>query len=68
MSAQLTYYIFEGVLTGLAAGKTFHIMALSGGRGGTTTKGAESKSKTTKGLYQGTTLVVPKSVEVKRAP
>jgi hypothetical protein len=34
MSAQLTYYIFEGVLTGFAGGKTFHITALSGGRGG----------------------------------
>lgn len=42
MSAQLTYYIFEGVLVGFAGGKTFHIMALSGGRGGTTIKGVET--------------------------
>jgi hypothetical protein len=38
MSAQLTYYIFEGVLTGLAGGKTFHLIAFSGGRGGSTIK------------------------------
>jgi len=42
MSAQLTYYIFEGVLTGFAGGQLLHISALSGGRGGTTTKGVES--------------------------
>ena len=37
--AELTYYIFEGVLVGRARGKHFHIMALSGGGGGTTKGG-----------------------------
>ena len=39
---RLTYYIFEGLLVGFAGGKLVHIPALSGGRGGTTTKGAET--------------------------
>ena len=30
----LTYYIFEGVLVGRAGGSTFHLLALSGGGGG----------------------------------
>ena len=34
--AQLTYYIFEGILIGSAGGKHFHISALSGGAGGST--------------------------------
>lgn len=38
MSAQLTYYIFEGVLTGFAGEKTIHMTALSGGRGGSRLK------------------------------
>ncbi len=36
MAANLTYYIWEGILTGYANGKTFHIPALSGGAGGST--------------------------------
>jgi hypothetical protein len=36
MSANLTYYIFEGTLTGQVGGKFFHIEALSGGAGGST--------------------------------
>jgi hypothetical protein len=36
MAANLTYYIFEGVLTGTANGRMFHIQALSGGGGGST--------------------------------
>jgi hypothetical protein len=36
--AQLTYYIFEGVLAGSAGGKTIHIFALSGGGGGSKSK------------------------------
>ena len=36
MTTELTYYIFEGVLTGRADGKFIHILALSGGGGGST--------------------------------
>ena len=36
MGAQLTYYLFEGVLVGTADGRPFHILALSGGGGGST--------------------------------
>jgi hypothetical protein len=36
MPANLTYYIFEGVLTGTVGGKLFHMSALSGGGGGST--------------------------------
>jgi hypothetical protein len=36
MSADLTYSIFEGVLTGSVAGKRFHLTAYSGGGGGST--------------------------------
>jgi hypothetical protein len=36
MSASLTYYLFEGVLTGLASGHMIHVSALSGGGGGST--------------------------------
>lgn len=36
MKAALTYYLFEGILTGLAADRVFHLTALSGGGGGTT--------------------------------
>jgi len=44
MSAYLTYYIFEGVLTGFTAGRTIHMIALSGGRGGTTKRAAETSA------------------------
>ena len=40
--AQLTYYIFEGTLTGYAGKQTFHMSALSGGGGGTTKGGQTS--------------------------
>jgi hypothetical protein len=36
MAASLTYYIFEGVLTGTADGRMIHMEALSGGGGGST--------------------------------
>lgn len=36
--AELTYYIFEGVLVGTAGEKSFHIFALSGGGGGSKSK------------------------------
>ncbi len=36
MSANLTYSIFEGVLIGFANQRMFHILALSGGGGGST--------------------------------
>jgi hypothetical protein len=36
MQANLTYYIFEGVLTGTAGGRGFNMSALSGGGGGST--------------------------------
>jgi len=35
-TADLTYYIFEGILTGFVQNKWFHVSALSGGAGGTT--------------------------------
>jgi len=34
--ANFTYYIYEGVLAGIAGGKMFHLTALSGGGGGST--------------------------------
>jgi len=34
LGASLTYYIFEGVLVGVAGGEVMHIFALSGGGGG----------------------------------
>src|SRR5947209_1453429 len=42
MGANLTYSIFEGVLTGLVDGKMFHISALSGGAGGSTAHRADA--------------------------
>ncbi len=36
MEAALTYYIFEGVLTGTVGTRFFHMAALSGGAGGST--------------------------------
>ena len=36
MEANLTYYIFEGILTGTVDGRMFNITALSGGGGGST--------------------------------
>jgi hypothetical protein len=36
MAANLTYSIFEGVLTGTAGNQTIYVMALSGGGGGST--------------------------------
>jgi hypothetical protein len=38
MAAQLTYYIFEGLLVGNAGGKSIHMFALSGGGGGSKSK------------------------------
>jgi hypothetical protein len=35
-SSKLTYYIFEGILAGLVAGKPIELSALSGGGGGST--------------------------------
>ena len=35
-AANLTYYIYEGVLTGFVETRMFHMTALSGGAGGTT--------------------------------
>ena len=36
MSTELTYYIYEGILTGFAAGGFIHVLAYSGGGGGST--------------------------------
>jgi hypothetical protein len=36
--AKLTYYLFEGILTGTVAGKFVHLQARSGGGGGTTSE------------------------------
>jgi hypothetical protein len=36
MSADLTYYISEGLLTGIVNGRMIHMIALSGGGGGST--------------------------------
>ena len=35
-TAELTYYIYEGILTGLVNGAMVHIMAVTGGGGGST--------------------------------
>ena len=43
MPALLTYYIWEGVLTGFAGGAFVHIPALSGGGGGSTSRGATTR-------------------------
>ena len=42
MSANLTFYITEGLLTGLAAGHMIHIRAVSGGGGGSTKHGGNA--------------------------
>ena len=42
MPANLTYYIFEGVLTGTANGHMINITALSGGGGGSREHGGNS--------------------------
>jgi hypothetical protein len=42
MPANLTYYIFEGVLTGTANGHMINITALSGGGGGSKEHGGNS--------------------------
>ncbi len=42
--AALTYYIFEGVLVGMAGGKFFHVFAGSGGRSGSKHKDAVDSS------------------------
>lgn len=42
MSASLTYYIWEGVLTGIADGHMVNLRALSGGGGGSTQHGGNS--------------------------
>ncbi len=42
MPANLTYYIWEGTLTGYVNGRLFHIPALSGGAGGSTKHRTES--------------------------
>src|SRR5262245_46940933 len=36
MATELTYYLYEGLLTGFAAGYFIHVAALSGGGGGST--------------------------------
>lgn len=36
MATGLTYYLFEGILTGFAAEQLIHVSALSGGGGGST--------------------------------
>ncbi len=42
MSASLTFYISEGLLTGLAAGHMIHLRAMSGGGGGSTKHGGDA--------------------------
>jgi hypothetical protein len=42
MSSSLTYYIFEGILTGLTAGHLVNVRALSGGGGGSTQHGGDA--------------------------
>ena len=44
MPANLTYSIFEGVLTGLIGGRIIHIRALSGGGGGSTAHRANAST------------------------
>ena len=48
MSAQLTYYVFEGVLVGVLDNHRVHIPALSGGGGGST---KSSPADTTNNSY-----------------
>jgi hypothetical protein len=36
MATELTYYIYEGILTGFVGGVFIHVLALSGGGGGST--------------------------------
>ena len=54
VKAALTYYLFEEVLTGLAADRVFHLTALSGGGGGTTRKPTAATN--------GGTLIVQESM------
>ena len=42
MPANLTYYILEGVLTGTANGHMIHVVAVSGGGGGSKVHGGNS--------------------------
>jgi len=42
IGTNLTYYVFEGLLVGFTGGELVHIPALSGGRVGTTAKGAQT--------------------------
>jgi len=42
MPANLTYYIFEGVLTGTANGHMIHVSAVSGGGGGSKLHGGNN--------------------------
>jgi hypothetical protein len=42
MSASLTYYLFEGLLTGITAGHLVNVQALSGGGGGSTRHGGNA--------------------------
>src|SRR5579864_5881878 len=44
MAANLTYYIFEGVLTGIVDGRLYHLFALSGGGGGSTTNATQASA------------------------
>jgi hypothetical protein len=50
-NADLTYYIFEGVLTGFVERTRFHMTALSGGAGGTTK--AHTTSAVNNPYYEG---------------
>jgi hypothetical protein len=44
MAANLTYYIFEGVLTGIVDGRLYHLFALSGGGGGSTKNATQASA------------------------
>jgi hypothetical protein len=44
MPANLTYYIFEGLLTGIIDGRLYHVPALSGGGGGSTKHAGEAST------------------------
>ena len=50
--ANLTYYIFEGVLSGTVNGKFVHIPALSGGGGGTKRKAGPTEPDTVNNPYR----------------
>lgn len=59
--ANLTYYIFEGVLVGTVGGQPIHIFAESGGGGGSTAKAGPSEPATVNNPYSTGQKLNPKA-------